>query len=54
MMSTTVLETCRGIQETYCKTTICALSWLIAKTPLSYFTVPGIIEKVGFIGTWFN
>jgi len=25
------LETCTGISQTYCKTRICALSWLIAK-----------------------
>jgi len=30
MMSTTVLETCRGIQKTY-KKRICALSWSVAK-----------------------
>ena len=31
MMSTTVLETCRGIYYTYYKTRIYALIWLITK-----------------------
>jgi len=31
MMSTRVLETCRGIKLTYYKTRICALIWSIAK-----------------------
>ena len=31
MMSTNVLETCRGIKQTYYETIFCALSWLIAK-----------------------
>jgi len=43
MMSTIVLETCRGMYYTYYKTRICALSLSVAKICMLVF---GLLDKM--------
>ena len=41
-----VLETCRGMKQTYCKTKFCASSWLITKINILRCTVNKTLKKI--------